>query len=76
MSKYTIELKRVCELVGRDTVESYFTDYNLSDYLTNEQINVINNGKIKYPLHNKKNSLLIEYKLIPVKKLTNISAKL
>ena len=46
MSKYTIELKRVCELVGRDTVESYFTDYNLSDYLTSEQINVINNANI------------------------------
>lgn len=46
MSKYTIELRRVCDLVGRDTVESYFTDYNLSDYLTNDQINVINNANI------------------------------
>ena len=42
MAKYTIELRRVCDLLTRDEVESWFKDYELSDYLTEEEINVIN----------------------------------
>ena len=41
MSKYTIELRRVCDMFGRDEVERWFKDYNLSDYLTQEQIDLI-----------------------------------
>lgn len=41
MSKYTVELRKVVENVGRDEVESWFTDYELTDYLTNEEIEVI-----------------------------------
>ena len=41
MAKYTIELRHVCDVVTRDTVESWFKDYELSDYLTQEEIDVI-----------------------------------
>lgn len=41
MSKYTIEIRHICDLVTRDTVESWFKDYELSDYLTAEEIAVI-----------------------------------
>jgi hypothetical protein len=41
MSKYTIDLRHVCEIYGRDEVESWFSNYNLSDYLSQEQINKI-----------------------------------
>ena len=42
MAKYTIELRRICDLLGRDTVESWFKSYNLEDALTPEQIEAIN----------------------------------
>lgn len=42
MSKYTMELRHVCDFMGRDTVESWFKDYNLNEFLTTEEINVIN----------------------------------
>lgn len=42
MAKYTIELRKVCDLYGRDTVESWFKEWNLEDYLTEDEINVIN----------------------------------
>ena len=41
MSKYTIELRKVCDIYGRDVVENWFKDYNLTDYLTQTQIDVI-----------------------------------
>lgn len=41
MSKYTIELRTVCELYGRSEVESWFKDYNLSYYLKQEEITSI-----------------------------------
>lgn len=42
MSKYTIKLKTICDLYGRDTVESYFKNYCVYDYLTKDEVNVIN----------------------------------
>lgn len=42
MAKYTMELREVCNYVGREEVESWFKDYNLSDYLTDDEIEVIN----------------------------------
>ena len=36
MAKYTIELRNICDLYGRDTVESWFKDYNVEDYLLPE----------------------------------------
>ena len=41
MSKYTIELRKVCDLVSRETVESWFKDYNLTDYLTDDEAAVV-----------------------------------
>lgn len=46
MASYTIELRRVCELYGRETVENWFKDYNLQDYLTSSQIEIIENAGI------------------------------
>lgn len=42
MSRYTIQLRSVIELCGEDQVRSWFSDYELSDYLTPEEIAVIN----------------------------------
>lgn len=41
MARYTIELRNVIMIMGRNTVKSWFTDYELSDYLTDEEIAVI-----------------------------------
>lgn len=41
MAKYTIELRRVCEIYGREEVENWFKSYNLSDFLTKKQIQQI-----------------------------------
>lgn len=41
MSKYTIELRNVIMLYGEETVKGWFMDYNLSDYLTADQIETI-----------------------------------
>lgn len=41
MGRYTTELRTVCDLFGRETVEGWFKDYELSDYLTEKEIEVI-----------------------------------
>lgn len=41
MATYTIELRKICDIYTRDTVESWFKNYNLSNYLTEDQINSI-----------------------------------
>ena len=41
MSKYTFELRRLFDFYTRETVESWFKDYELSDYLTQDEIDVI-----------------------------------
>ena len=46
MSKYTTELRFVCASYSRPIVEGWFKDYELSDYLTPEQIEVIENAGI------------------------------
>lgn len=42
MAKYTMELRKVCDYFTRDVVESWFKNYNLTDFLTDEQIATIN----------------------------------
>lgn len=42
MSKYTMELRKVCDFYTRDTVESWFKSYNIHNYLTDEEIEKIN----------------------------------
>lgn len=51
MSKYTLELRELFEpikftpaIMTRNQVEEIFKSYNLSDYLTEEQIEVVENG--------------------------------
>ena len=53
MAKYTFELRELFEpikfnppIYTRSEVEGFFKDYELSDYLTNEQIEVINSAGI------------------------------
>lgn len=41
MSKYTIELRNVIMIYGEQTVKNWFMDYDLDDYLTTEQQEVI-----------------------------------
>ena len=41
MSRYTVELRDIVENTSREEVEAYFTDYELSDYLTPQEIAVI-----------------------------------
>lgn len=42
MSRYTIELRSVCDMFSRAEVEGWFKDYELSDFLTQDEIDVIN----------------------------------
>ena len=42
MSRYTIQLKDVCNLVGYDEVLSWFNSYDIGSYLTIDEIKVIN----------------------------------
>lgn len=45
MASYTMEVRKVIEFYGRDEVESWFKDYELEDYLTEEQIaSIVNAG--------------------------------
>lgn len=41
MAKYTFELRELISTFGEDTVKGWFTDFDLHDYLTDEEIAVI-----------------------------------
>ena len=41
MSRYTTELRFIIQNTSREEVESWFTDYELEDYLTEDEIEVI-----------------------------------
>lgn len=41
MARYTIELRNIISMFGEETVKSWFTDYELTDYLTDDEIAVI-----------------------------------
>lgn len=41
MAVYTIELRKVCEYLGRSTVEDYFKDYCMNNYLRPNEIETI-----------------------------------
>ena len=43
MAKYTMELREIISTFGEDEVKSWFEQYELSDYLTPEEIAVITN---------------------------------
>lgn len=42
MSKYTMEIRELVSTFGEDEVKGWFSDYELSDFLTPEEIAVIN----------------------------------
>lgn len=46
MAKYTMQLRTICDLLTREEVESWFTNYDLSNYLLPFQIEKINNAKM------------------------------
>lgn len=41
MARYTIQLRNVIQIFGENTVKGWFSDYELSDYLTDDEIAVI-----------------------------------
>lgn len=41
MARYTMEIRELISTFGEDEVKGWFKDYNLSDYLTAEEIKVI-----------------------------------
>ncbi len=41
MASYTIQLRKVIDLYGKDTVKNWFMDYNISDFLLPNQIETI-----------------------------------
>lgn len=43
MSVYSVSLREIVETFGEQEVKSWFTNYDLNDYLTNAEIEVINN---------------------------------
>ena len=46
MAKYTIELRKVCNIYTREVVENWFKDYNINDYLKLEEIQILNKNNI------------------------------
>ena len=46
MSDYTITLKRITEVYGEDTVLNWFQGYSLENYLSQEQMQVVNEKNI------------------------------
>lgn len=46
MARYTIELRNVIQLFGEDTVKGWFKQYELSDFLTDEQIAAVTEAGI------------------------------
>lgn len=46
MSKYTIELRKIVEYEGRDTVENYFKDYCINNYLRPQEVESILSANI------------------------------
>lgn len=46
MAKYTIELRRICDIFTKEEVENWFKDYSLEDYLRQDEIASINQAGI------------------------------
>ena len=46
MAKYTMQLRTICDLFGRQEVESWFTNYKLENYLLPSQVNTINKNQL------------------------------
>lgn len=46
MAKYTMELREIVSSFGREEVKSWFSQYELSDFLTPDEIQVVNEQNI------------------------------
>lgn len=46
MAKYTIELRKICDILSREEVESWFKSYKLEDYLLPDQLSLLNSSNI------------------------------
>lgn len=46
MAKYTMELRTIIDYEGRETVENYFKDYCLNNYLKDNEVETILNANI------------------------------
>lgn len=46
MAKYTIELRRVCDIFTRAEVENWFKDYDVADYLLPDQLEILQKSNI------------------------------
>lgn len=46
MATYTMELRKVCDIYGRNEVEKWFKDYELTDFLTSTQIEQITKANV------------------------------
>lgn len=46
MAKYTIELRNVCNIYTREVVENWFKDYNINDYLSTEEQQILNKNNL------------------------------
>ena len=46
MAKYSMELRKVCDYYSREEVENWFKNYELSDYLRDDEIKSIENANI------------------------------
>ena len=45
MAKYTMEMRELVSTFTREEVKKWFMDYDLTEYLTEDEIRVINNTK-------------------------------
>ena len=46
MAKYTIELRKVCNIYTREVVENWFKDYDINDYLRPEETQILNKNNM------------------------------
>lgn len=49
MSDYTVTLKRVCDVYGKQSVLNWFKSYSLYDYLTIDEVSTIGYLKVFSP---------------------------
>lgn len=42
MSRYSVQVRRLIDVFGREEIENWFKDWELSDYLTPEELAVVN----------------------------------
>ena len=64
MARYTVQLRKIIETVGEDQVLKWFQDYDLTNYLTFEEINSAADFAIAIVLSSR-DSLTLIFPLLP-----------